>query len=698
MNNKEGFQRHVSKTGAIALVILLMALFSTSAAAGDFDLDRGLKSVKITDTVDQDGDGYVSSFTVTITANARVDERGGDYTGGVFSNDGHPSYSVTIGVPGTKTGFLSGMYTESANSKHVEFDMEFDWQDMQDERGEYSDNSPHNKRIHDEILNGERDVDKVTVIFWESDTPHDVDPWKDERIGAKSATSSFKGIESPSQDKTEPVSIESRPSGATVYIDGEKKGTTDWTGRLPTDMEERGSGFATVRLEKDGYKTLTDKTRLSPPDDRNYDLKKEKKSLVLDSNPDDATVYINGQEIGKTPVSKKYWVKEAVDVRVEKDGYEAETAEDVAPGRHKFFTLEAINDTNDTDDSGDYDFYDPYDPVLEPEFTSLDYQLDLVNTLPDLRGWFVADFNVSSKTVKSNEPVTFDASGSYNMGGNIAAYSWDFGDGASTGAKTAPTVMHSYDSPGNYTVNLTVEGGNGSTTFATTHVVVENQLPTPAFDLGTKTVIEGKSVVLDAGRAADPDGDIASYTWDMGDGTTKTGEKVSYVYDNSGEYIVNLEVTDNHGATETVTRTVKVLEENMEPDPQFTASSSTVDVGETVNFDASGSVDPDGMINQYYWDFGDGLSDTGAQVEHNYSHSGTYTVDLTVLDDRQESVTVDKEITVEGDGDGSGSADTDSTEDADDQSDSDQSGNAGDGGSGGSPIRIIVDFFQSLFG
>jgi PKD repeat protein len=55
--------------------------------------------------------------------------------------------------------------------------------------------------------------------------------------------------------------------------------------------------------------------------------------------------------------------------------------------------------------------------------------------------------------------------------------------------------------------------------------------------------------------------------------------------------------------------------------------------GLPINFDGTGSTDPDGNIVSYAWDFGDGGSGTGATVEHTYATSGTYTVTLVVTDD-----------------------------------------------------------------
>jgi len=53
-----------------------------------------------------------------------------------------------------------------------------------------------------------------------------------------------------------------------------------------------------------------------------------------------------------------------------------------------------------------------------------------------------------------------------------------------------------------------------------------------------------------------------------------------------------------------------------------------------VAFDASASVDPDGRIVRYAWDFGDGETGRGVHVTHTYADDGTYTVTLTVRDDR----------------------------------------------------------------
>lgn len=53
----------------------------------------------------------------------------------------------------------------------------------------------------------------------------------------------------------------------------------------------------------------------------------------------------------------------------------------------------------------------------------------------------------------------------------------------------------------------------------------------------------------------------------------------------------------------------------------------------TVSFDGSRSADPDGSIEKFEWDFGDGNTAAGAQVSHTYYVAGAFTVKLAVTDD-----------------------------------------------------------------
>ena len=65
--------------------------------------------------------------------------------------------------------------------------------------------------------------------------------------------------------------------------------------------------------------------------------------------------------------------------------------------------------------------------------------------------------------------------------------------------------------------------------------------------------------IFDASASTD-DTEIVSYVFDFGDGTGSTGHKVVHVYDEAGEYMVSLTVTDNDGLKTTVTKKISVLD------------------------------------------------------------------------------------------------------------------------------------------
>jgi len=69
-----------------------------------------------------------------------------------------------------------------------------------------------------------------------------------------------------------------------------------------------------------------------------------------------------------------------------------------------------------------------------------------------------------------------------------------------------------------------------------------------------------------------------------------------------------------------------------EPPVADAGGDKIVYVDENINFDGSSSSDPDGSIQSYEWDYGDGSTGSGETATHKYSEQGDYTVILTVTD------------------------------------------------------------------
>ena len=74
---------------------------------------------------------------------------------------------------------------------------------------------------------------------------------------------------------------------------------------------------------------------------------------------------------------------------------------------------------------------------------------------------------------------------------------------------------------------------------------------------------------------------------------------------------------------------------NLPPAASATVSPGSGDAPLAVALDAAGSFDPDGAIVSHEWDHGDGTSSAGATSSHTYAAAGTYTVTLTVRDERR---------------------------------------------------------------
>ena len=166
-----------------------------------------------------------------------------------------------------------------------------------------------------------------------------------------------------------------------------------------------------------------------------------------------------------------------------------------------------------------------------------------------------ASFSVSPSNPAPGESATFDASGSSDPDGSISSYDWTI-DGTSASGQT---VTQTFQNEGFYTVQLTVTDDAGVSATTSQELTVGDPNLEPSASITAPDFANpGETITLDGSGSSDPDGSISSYEWDLGDGTTASGESVTHSYGSEGQYTVTLTVTDADGATATAEATVGV--------------------------------------------------------------------------------------------------------------------------------------------
>jgi PKD repeat protein len=151
--------------------------------------------------------------------------------------------------------------------------------------------------------------------------------------------------------------------------------------------------------------------------------------------------------------------------------------------------------------------------------------------------------------------------------------------------------------------------------------------------------------------STDGDGSISTRSWEFGDNTAAVPDQNPlHTFAAAGTFQVKLTVTDNNGATGTVTNAVTVGGgNNVLPTASFDLPTGCT-AGTPCGFHST-STDADGTIATSTWDFGDPGSGTdntasGADATHTYSAAGTFPVTLTVTDNAGGQGTVTQQLNV----------------------------------------------------
>ncbi|MFC6795347.1 PKD domain-containing protein [Halobaculum halobium] len=164
-------------------------------------------------------------------------------------------------------------------------------------------------------------------------------------------------------------------------------------------------------------------------------------------------------------------------------------------------------------------------------------------------------------------------------------------------------------------------------------------------------MLTGEELTLNASESADPDGEIVAYEWDLGGTAVQTGETVSREYADDGTYAVTLTVTDDDGASASLTRNVTV--ENRPPELWLTRVSpdtTPVETYETVEYTVD-ALDDDGTAGNTSITFTSPTNRTRTVLADGtttvrFNESGNWTVVATVFDDDGATTTVNRTLPV----------------------------------------------------
>ena len=228
----------------------------------------------------------------------------------------------------------------------------------------------------------------------------------------------------------------------------------------------------------------------------------------------------------------------------------------------------------------------------------------------------------TNQTVNTGHFVTLNGSKSKDPDGTITSYLWKQIGGPNVTLNGANTPIATFTAPKDISSDtdmifgLTVIDNKNASNTANVKVT-DKYIPPPnqppISNAGTnQTVNTGHFVTLNGSKSKDPDGTITSYLWKQigGPNVTLNGANTPIAtftapkdISSDTDMIFGLTVIDNKNASNTAS--VKVTDKYIPPPNQPPISNAgqdrTVNSGDTVILDGSGSHDPDGNITSYSW-------------------------------------------------------------------------------------------------
>ena len=208
------------------------------------------------------------------------------------------------------------------------------------------------------------------------------------------------------------------------------------------------------------------------------------------------------------------------------------------------------------------------------------------------------------------------------------SYLWDFGNGNASNTEVAYAT---FNTPGTYTVHLTVSDGVSSASSTMSIIVFSNPVPSFTFTGQDNNGCAPSTATLqDLSMPANAP--IVQWFWDFGDGYTtlqSSSSSVSHNYVFSGDFSISLEVTDANGCSDNLLLN-NLIHVSSLPLVSFYANvTQFCEIPAEVSFiNASTGY---GTLSSF-WDFGDTQTSLFTNPVHSFSNYGNYNIGLTITD------------------------------------------------------------------
>ena len=165
------------------------------------------------------------------------------------------------------------------------------------------------------------------------------------------------------------------------------------------------------------------------------------------------------------------------------------------------------------------------------------------------------------------------------------------------------TLAYSWKQAGSKKIFARVTDGAGTVWTDTVAVIVIQDMPTVRIS-GKDTAAINAPVTFTV-QTTQEFGRITKHLWDNGVAPgydDSTGSAYTFKYPAEGAFTVKVLVTDNHGNTNTATKTILITNDK----PVITGlRDTTISINDSVVFTVN-ATDSNGILEKYYWNFGDG--------------------------------------------------------------------------------------------